>query len=196
VIARLAGTIAEKLEDGAIVDVNGVGYRVFLSTPSLAAVTQGERAALRVHTHVREDALTLFGFATAEEEAVFHELIGVSQVGPKAALNILSGIGARDLALAVAQGDVARLTKIPGVGKKTAERLVVELKEKLAAVARSAAPRRAALPGALEQVEQALLGLGFRPPQAQAAVEALREDAAGKTVEALLKEALKRMRAG
>jgi Holliday junction DNA helicase RuvA len=196
VIARLSGTVVEKDVDSAIVDVGGVGYRVLLSAASLALVPPpGERVALRTYTHVREDALQLFGFATSEEESVFQELIGVSQVGPKAALHILSGIDARELALAVAQADVARLTKIPGVGKKTAERLVVELKEKLQKVARLAAPRRPALPGALEQLEQALLGLGFKPQQAAAAVEALREDADGKTVEQLLKDALKKMRA-
>ena len=194
-IARLTGVVAEKDLDSAIVDVGGVGYRVMLSQASLAQVPPaGERVALRTYTHVREDALQLFGFATSEEEAVFHELIGVSQVGPRAALHILSGIDARELALAVVQGDVVRLTKVPGVGKKTAERLVVELKEKLARIARAAAPRRAALPGTLEQLEQALLGLGFKPQQAAAAVEALRDEAEGKTVEALLKESLKRMR--
>jgi Holliday junction DNA helicase RuvA len=195
VIARLAGLVADKEADAAIVDVGGVGYRVMLSQSSLAQLPAvGERVALRTYTHVREDALALFGFATREEEAVFHELIGVSQVGPKAALHILSGIEARELALAVASGDVARLQKVPGVGRKTAERLVVELREKLQKIARAAAPRRAALPDALEQLEQALIGLGFKPQQAAAAVEALRDEAEGKSLEALLKEALKRMR--
>jgi Holliday junction DNA helicase RuvA len=194
-IARLTGLLVEWDEDSAIVDVGGVGYRVMLSTASIAQLpARGERVALRIHTHVREDALALFGFATAEEEFVFHELIGVSQVGPKAALHILSGIEARELALAVAQGDVARLTKVPGVGKKTAERLVVELKEKLAKVAKAAAPKRAALPGTLEQLEQALLGLGFKPQQAAAAVEAMRGEAEGKPLDALLREALKKIR--
>ena len=194
-IARLAGMLVEWDEASAIVDVGGVGYRVMLSTASIAQLpARGERVALRIHTHVREDALALFGFTTPEEEFVFHELIGVSQVGPKAALHILSGIEARELALAVAQGDVARLTKVPGVGKKTAERLVVELKEKLAKVAKAAAPKRAALPGTLEQLEQALLGLGFKPQQAAAAVEAMRGEAEGKPLDALLREALKKIR--
>jgi Holliday junction DNA helicase RuvA len=195
VIARLAGTVAEKEADAAIVDVGGVGYRVMLSQGSLARLPAvGGRVQLRTYTHVREDALALFGFATAEEEAVFQALIGVTQVGPKAALHILSGIEAQELALAVAQGDVARLTRVPGVGKKTAERLVVELKEKVSGLARAASPKRPVLPGVLEQLEQALLGLGFKPQQAAASVEDLRAEAAGKTAEALLKEALKRMR--
>ena len=144
-IARLSGIVVEKRDDHAILDVNGVGYRVQLSAASLAALpAPGEKAALRTHTHVREDALQLFGFATEEEEAVFHELIGVKNVGPRAAQNILSGIEPRELARAVAEGDVGRLTKVPGVGKKTAERLVVELKEKLLSLARAAAPRAGA----------------------------------------------------
>jgi Holliday junction DNA helicase RuvA len=196
VIARLAGVLAEKGDGEVVVDVGGVGYRVFLSDVSLAGLPpRGERVALRTYTHVREDALDLYGFASEEEEAVFRELIGVKNVGPRAAQNILSGIEARDLAAAVAQGDVARLTKVPGVGKKTAERLVVELKEKLVTLARAAAPRGAAAPaGALEQLEQALLGLGYRAPQAEQAVAALRERAEGRPLDDLLREALKLLR--
>lgn len=194
-IARLAGVVAEKREDSAIVDVGGVGYRVFLSTVSLAALPPtGERAVLRIHTVVREDAFHLYGFASDEEESVFRALLSVSQVGPRAALNILSGIEPRELALAVAQGDVVRLTKVPGVGKKTAERLVVELKEKLASLARGAAPKRPALAANLEQLEQALIGLGFKPQQAASAVENLRDRAEGRSAEDLLREALKMMR--
>jgi Holliday junction DNA helicase RuvA len=197
VIARLTGTLAEKGEGEAIVDVGGVGYRVHLSTASLAALPLcGERVTLRCHTHVREDALDLFGFVTEEEEAVFHELMGVKNVGPRAAQNILSGIEPRELAQAVAAGDVARLTKVPGVGKKTAERLVVELKEKLAAIARAAGParpRRGA--GTLEQLAQALVNLGWRSSQAEEVAEAMRAEAEGKKLDELLREALKRMRA-
>jgi Holliday junction DNA helicase RuvA len=195
VIARLTGVVAERSDDGAILDVNGVGYRVQLSAASLAALPPaGERASLRVHTYVREDALLLFGFATEEEETVFHELISVKNVGPRAAQNILSGIEARELARAVADGDVARLTKVPGVGKKTAERLVVELKEKLVALARAAAPRKGPGAGPFEQLEQALLGLGFKAAQAAAAVDAVRDAAEGKRVDELLREALQLLR--
>ena len=194
-IARLTGIVAEKGDGHAVLDVNGVGYLVQLSRASLDALPPaGERASVRTYTHVREDALQLYGFSTEEEEAVFRELIAVKNVGPRAAQNILSGIEARELARAVADGDVARLTRVPGVGKKTAERLVVELREKLVALARAAAPRAAAADGPLEQVEQALLGLGFKPAQAGAAVEALRERAAGARVDELLREALKLLR--
>jgi Holliday junction DNA helicase RuvA len=195
VIARLTGTIVEKADDHAIVDVSGVGYRVLMSAVSLGTLPPaGDRATIRIHTYVREDALQLFGFATEEEETVFHELISVKNVGPRAAQNILSGIEARDLARAVADGDVARLKKVPGIGKKTAERLVVELKEKLVALARAAAPRAGAASGPFDQLEQALLGLGFKPGQATAAVDALRDGAEGKRVDELLREALQLLR--
>jgi len=196
VIARLSGTVAEKGDGEAIVDVGGVGYRVHLSSATLAALPPvGERTTLRCHTHVREDALDLFGFASEEEEAVFHELMSVKNVGPRAAQNILSGIAARELAQAVAAGDVARLTKVPGVGKKTAERLVVELKDKLVALARAAGPARPrAGAGPLEQLSQALVNLGYRAQQAEEAAAALKDSADGKALDELLREALKLLR--
>ncbi len=195
-IARLRGTVVEKADGEAILEVGGVGYRVHLSSASLAALPPaGEVASVRCYTHVREDALQLFGFLTEEEEAVFHELRGVKNVGPRAAQNILSGIEARELARAVAAGDVARLTKVPGVGKKTAERLVVELKEKLVALARAAGPvRPRAGAGVLEQLAQALVNLGWKPSQAEEVAQSLRDEAEGKKLDELLREALKRMR--
>jgi len=196
VIARLAGLVVEKGEDTAVLDVNGVGYLVHLSAASLLALPpRGEKAALRVVTHLRQDALDLFGFATAEEEDVFRALVEVKGVGPRAAQNILSGIEPRELAQAVAQGDVARLTKVPGVGKKTAERLVVELKEKLVALARAAGPVAAqAKGGLLEQLAVALVNLGYKPAQAEQVAEAMRDRAEGKGLDELLREALKAMR--
>jgi len=196
VIARLTGLVEEKREGLAVLDVNGVGYLVHLSNASLAALpARGERATLRIHTHVREDALDLYGFATEEEQEVFRALVEVKGVGPRAAQNILSGIEPRDLAQAVAHGDVARLTKVPGVGKKTAERLVVELKEKLLALARAAGPAKGKPAGGiLEQLEQALVSLGWKQPQAEEAAESLRDAVEGKTLDELLREALKRMR--
>ena len=135
-IARLSGRLLEKGEDTAVLDVGGVGYLVHLSAASLLALpATGEPVTLRTITHVREDALDLYGFTSPEEEDVFRALVQVKGVGPRAAQNILSGIQPRELAQAVAQGDLARLTKVPGVGKKTAERLVVELKDKLLALA-------------------------------------------------------------
>jgi Holliday junction DNA helicase RuvA len=194
-IAHVDGTVVEKREGSVVLDVNGVGYLLHVSAPCLAALPPGERVRLRTYMHVREDALDLFGFATEEEEAVFRELIGVKNVGPRAAQNILSGIEPRDLAAAVASGDVARLTKVPGVGKKTAERLVVELRDKLAALALAASPRAARARGGIaEQLEQALVGLGYRPQQAAQAAEAISGRAEGRTLDDLLREALKRLR--
>ena len=195
-IARLAGKVAEKGADHVVLDVGGVGYLVHLSAVTLSSLPpQGGDVALRTFTNVRQDAIELFGFATEDEEAVFRALIDVKGVGPRAAQNILSGIDARELAQAVAGGDVARLTKVPGIGKKTAERLVVELKEKLALLARAAGPGKAR-PGAgvLEQLRQALVNLGYKPPQADAAADALRDEAEGKRLDELLRDALKRLR--
>jgi Holliday junction DNA helicase RuvA len=195
-IARLSGKLLENGDGFAVMDVGGVGYLVHLSRLTHAALpARGEVVALRVFTHVREDALDLFGFATEEEEAVFRALIEVKGVGPRAAQNILSGIEPRDLAQAVAGGDVVRLTKVPGIGKKTAERLVVELKERLVALARASGPARPG-PGAdaLEQLRTALLNLGYRAPQADGAVDALREASGGKKLDDLLREALKLLR--
>jgi Holliday junction DNA helicase RuvA len=196
VIARLSGKVAEKGADHAVLDVGGVGYLVHLSAVTLAQLPpQGQATTLRTFTNVRQDAIELFGFATEDEEAVFRALIDVKGVGPRAAQNILSGIEAKDLAAAIAQGDVARLTKVPGIGKKTAERLVVELREKLALLARAAGPARSAVgDGPLEQLRQALVNLGYKAPQADAAADRLRPDAAGKKLDDLLRDALKLLR--
>jgi len=196
VIVRLSGQLLERGEDFAVVDVHGVGYLVHLSAASLLALpARGEPVALRTITHVREDALDLFGFATEEEEAVFRALVEVKGVGPRAAQKILSGIPARDLAQAVAHGDVARLTKVPGVGKKTAERLVVELKDKLLALARAAGPAPVRAGGdLLDQLAAALLNLGYKAAQAEQVAERLRGEAEGKALEELLREALKVIR--
>ena len=195
-IARLTGKVLEKGEANAVLDVGGVGYLVHLSQLSLAALPpRGEVAALRIFTHVREDALDLFGFGSEEEEAVFRALIDVKGVGPRAAQNILSGIEPVELAQAVAQGDLARLTKVPGIGKKTAERLVVELRERLVALANAAGKGRpAAGADVLEQLQTALLNLGYKPPQAEGVAQALREEAEGKRLDDLLREALKLLR--
>src|SRR5207237_9453698 len=125
-------TVLEKRGDAAVLDVQGVGYLVHLSLQSMAGLPpEGGRAQLRCYTHVREDALQLFGFLSPEEEELFHLLISVSGVGPKLGINILSGMPALELASAILHSEHGRLTKISGVGKKTAERLVLELKDRL-----------------------------------------------------------------
>lgn len=194
-IARLSGTLIEKRGDAAVLDVSGVGYLVHLSLQSMGKLPpEGGRAQLRCYTHVREDALQLFGFLTAEEEELFHLLISVSGVGPRLALNVLSGMPATELASAILHGELARLTKISGVGKKTAERLIVELKDKLKtsglAGARTSQPPPAAdADGALLS---ALVNLGYRPAAAERTAEAVRR-ALGPSapLEERLREALR-----
>jgi len=178
VIARLSGVVVEKRGDSVVLDVQGVGYLVHLSLQSLGRIpAEGGRAQLRCYTHVREDALQLFGFATVEEEELFHLLISVSGVGPKLGVNILSGMPATELAQAILHNELARLTKIPGVGKKTAERLVMELRESIRtsglAGARPSQPPAAAADQALLS---ALVNLGYRPAAAERAAESVRRN--------------------
>ena len=134
-IAHLRGTIIEKHPNQVVIEAGGVGYDVTIPISTFTALGDlGGSAALRIHTHVREDALLLFGFATADEKAVFERLISVSGIGPKLGITVLSGLPTAELIAAIRGNDLARLVKIPGVGKKTAERIVLELKDKLMAV--------------------------------------------------------------
>jgi len=183
VIAQVRGRLLRKEPQEAIVDVGGVGYRVAIPLSTFYRLGDpGGEVTLLTHTHVREDALALFGFLTAAEQALFERLIAVSGVGPKLALSILSGIEAPDLVAALRASDVARLTRIPGVGKKTAERLVLELKDKVQDLAASeeAAPPGPA-PSSREDLVSALVHLGYSRPEAERGVErALKEDATGR----------------
>jgi Holliday junction DNA helicase RuvA len=189
-IAHLRGRVLRKGPQEVVVDVGGVGYRVFIPVSSFYRLgEEGADVSLRIHTHVREDALALFGFATAGEQQIFERLIEVAGVGPRLALNILSGIEAPDLAAALRTSDLARLTRIPGVGRKTAERLVVELKDKM-----PAAPEAEVAPAAPETPKEdllsALANLGYSRGEAERGVDrALREDADGR-FEDLLRRAL------
>jgi Holliday junction DNA helicase RuvA len=194
VIARLSGVLLERRADGAVVDVNGVGYLVHLSLQSLARLpAEGGAVQLRTYTHVREDALQLFGFATAEEEQLFSLLIEVSGVGPKLASTILSGMPASELARALVNSEFARLTKISGVGKKTAERLVVELKDKLVKLGLTGrASSDAAAAAGAGPLLSALLNLGYRQSSAERAAEAVqRALGAGAPLEEQVREALR-----
>lgn len=190
-IGRLSGRVVDEAADGTVViDVHGVGYDVAMPIGSLGRLigAGGAAGATRpaspevtvfVHTHVREDALSLFGFATREDRAAFRALIGVSTIGPKTAMAVLGALPGPELSITVGRGDVAKLTKIPGIGKRTAERIVLELKDKLPAVAGAAAAvvegAAAAAPrgGQAVLVERALVEMGFRPPEAERAVAAL-----------------------
>ena len=186
-IALLSGEVAVRRPDHVVVACGGVGYRLAVSAETLRHVPRvGEPVALHSHLIVRDDALLLYGFATEEERDLFLLLIGVQAVGPKMALAVLSGGPPRDVLAAVAGGDTARLQAAPGIGKRTAERIVVELREKAGAVpdepiviARAPAPRALASEG--------LLGLGFSPQEAYR----LLDDAPGDTPEDLIAHALK-----
>jgi Holliday junction DNA helicase RuvA len=176
VIAHLHGTIHEKHPNRIVLDVHGVGYDVFVPLSTFYVLGDpGTAVALRIHTHVREDALTLYGFATLLEQELFERLIGVSGIGPRLALAVLSGIEPIDLIRAIERGDVARLTAIPGVGKKTSERIVLELKDRLpraqaAAVAAGGGATDA--PALRDDVLSALVNLGYHRPLAEKAVDA------------------------
>lgn len=194
-IGRLRGRIVQAKPDRLLVDVGGVGYELAVSLFTFSELEARERGAeveLLVHTHVREDQLALFGFATAGEKELFSRLITVSGIGPKLAQTILSGLPAPDLLQAIAAGDIARLTRIPGVGKKTAERMVVELRDKLQVLAREAAPAKAAA-ASDDDLVAALVNLGYKLAQAEKAVVDARREAPGATFHELLPQALRRL---
>jgi holliday junction DNA helicase RuvA len=175
VIAHLRGRILEKQPTRVIVEAGGVGYDVAVPLSTFYGLGEpGAEVALRVHTHVREDALALYGFATALELDLFDRLISISGIGPKLALAVLSGIEPPDLVGAIERGDVARLTAIPGVGKKTSERIVLELKDRLprARVTEAAGDATPAAASVRDDLLSALVNLGYHRPLAEKAVDA------------------------
>jgi len=171
-IALLRGTLLEKHPNQAIVEAGGVGYDVIIPVSTFTHLPEaGAEVRLRIHTHVREDALSLYGFLTQDEKALFEKLISVTGIGPTLAVKVLSGVAAPELISAIQRSEVERLVRIPGVGKKTAERLVLELRDKLPAVTGAEpAPPAAALSPVDQDVLSALLNLGCARPQAEAAV--------------------------
>jgi Holliday junction DNA helicase RuvA len=197
-IALLRGALIEKHPNQAIVDVGGVGYDVTIPVSTYSQLPEtGAEVRLRIHTHVREDALQLFGFLTQDEKGLFERLISVSGIGPKLAVTILSGLNAGDLIQAIRRGEVDRLVRIPGIGKKTAERLVLELRDKMPAPVGEEAP--AAAPAttfsAIDQdVLSALLNLGCGRPQAEAAVRKAKAAGVAQEFEPLFRRALELVR--
>lgn len=194
-IAALRGTLAEKQPGRIVVDVGGVGYEVQIPLSTYYAVGErGSEVSLRIHTHVREEALLLFGFLTRLELELFERLIGINGVGPRLALAVLSGIEPPRLVQAIRAADVARLTGIPGVGKKTAERIALELKDKLAAAAAVDETDVAAeVDGDLRgDVISALLNLGYQRPPVERAVSAALKRKPGD-FEATLRQALREL---
>lgn len=192
-IGRIAGRLLNKTPPHLLVDVGGVGYEIeapmstFYKLPSV-----GEPVVLHTHLTVREDAHLLFGFATAQERALFRELIRVSGVGPKLALAVLSGVGVDEFWVTVRAGDVVRLTKLPGVGRKTAERLIVEMRDRAGGGdAPAASGAVAAGPESpLQEARHALAALGYKPAEIQRFTEAVYKD--GMSTEQIIQEALKR----
>ena len=200
-IAHLRGKLLEKHPNQVIVDTGGVGYDVTIPVSTFSSLSEvGTEVRLRIHTHVREDAIQLFGFLTAEEKTVFERLISVSGIGPKLAITVLSGLATPDLVAAIREGAVERLVRIPGVGKKTAERMVLELKDKLdmfPGVPRAAAAASAptdALSAVEQDVLSALLNLGCQRAAAEAAVRKARAAGAGSEFEPLFRKALEMVR--
>jgi Holliday junction DNA helicase RuvA len=192
VIAQLRGRLLRKQPQEAVVDVAGVGYRVAIPLSTYYRIGEpGGEVTLLTHTHVREDTLALFGFLTAAEQALFERLIAVSGVGPKLALSILSGIEAPDLVSALKSSDVARLTRIPGVGKKTAERLVLELKDKVQGLASAEEPATAAPSAAKDDLVSALVHLGYSRPEAERGADHALKEGGESAFEDLLRRSLR-----
>jgi Holliday junction DNA helicase RuvA len=192
-IALLRGALIEKHPNQAIVEAGGVGYDVTIPVSTFTHLPEpGAEVRLRIHTHVREDALALYGFLTQDEKALFEKLIGVSGIGPTLAVKILSGLAAPDLIHSIRRGEVERLVRIPGIGKKTAERMVLELRDKLPAVVGDE-PETQPTP-ALSEIDQdvlsALLNLGCARPQAEAAVRKAKAAPGPADFEPLFRRAL------
>ena len=199
-IALLRGKLLEKHPNQAIVDAGGVGYDVVIPVSTFSALPEtGSEVKLRIHTHVREDALALFGFLTPEEKSIFEKLISVSGIGPSLAIKVLSGMATADLIPAIRSGYVEQLVRIPGVGKKTAERIVLELKDKLEGIGGGAAAGPAEKPAtALSAIEQdvlsALLNLGCNRASADAAVRKAKANGAPAEFEPLFRKSLELVR--
>jgi Holliday junction DNA helicase RuvA len=195
-IAQLHGTLLDKRPNQIVIDVHGVGYLVHIPFSTYGALGDlHAETTLLIHTHLREDGISLYGFLSAREKHCFELLISASGVGPSLAMKILSGMNVEDLIPAIRSGDLASLTRIPGVGKKTAERIVVELRDKLAAMETPETPSRAAASpsGPAEEVVSALINLGYDRREAESAVEEIRGAQKSAGFDALLKSALQKL---
>jgi Holliday junction DNA helicase RuvA len=194
VIGYLEGRLKQLDATRALVLAGGVGYSVHISLQTYYRLEGRKDVELEIYTHVREDALALYGFASAEEKIAFEKLIGISGIGPTLAQKILSGIEAPDLADAVARSDARKLSSIPGVGKKTADRICLELRDKLllpSSDTRSAAPSRTSID---DDVQSALVNLGYRPKDAEAALRVAREELGAEAeFSVLLRRALRQL---
>jgi len=194
-IAWLRGAVLRKTADSVVIDVSGVGYLVSIPVSTLGVVPDpGEEVGLHIHTHLREDSLSLFGFAMELEKELFLLLLSVSGIGPKLALSVLSGLSAQDLLSAIGSSDDAKLCTIPGIGKKTAARLCLELKDKVRQLAPAAQiPAGTGAPvlsGRLDDAVSALVNLGYKRPVAEDAVKRIDQGRPDLRIEGLIREAL------
>lgn len=195
-IAHLSGTLLQKSPNQVVIDTNGVGYAVHIPLSTFYQLgEEGGRVSLRVHTHVREDSIALFGFLSQKEKELFEKLISISGIGPKLGISIMSGASVDELVRNIRAGDLARLTRIPGVGKKTAERIVLELRDKMPGVDIPEAGAGAPVSRLAEDVISALVNLGYQQPVAERAcskvMEGLPQDE--HSFEMVLRQTLKRL---
>jgi Holliday junction DNA helicase RuvA len=193
VIGSLHGTVLRSGPERVLIDVQGVGYEVHIPLSTFYEIERAGSGPIRlfIHTHLREDGIALFGFFSEREKLLFEKLIAVSGIGPRLARVVLSGMAADDLLAALAAGDLGRLTSIPGIGRKTAERMVLELRDKMRELAAELPGRREAPAG--EEVVSALVNLGYRPAQAERAVADARRDRPDAPFQDLLRASLNRL---
>ena len=190
-IAHLRGKLLVKHPNQAVVETAGVGYDVTISVPTYSDLPEvGAEVTLHIHTHVREDVIALYGFMRTSEKVLFEKLIAVSGIGPKLAITILSGMAAQDIVGAIRGNDVARLTRIPGIGKKTAERLVLELRDKLPEPGAAAAAPISATSAIEEDVLSALVNLGYQRAAAEKVLAGIVKNGKSGSFDAMFREAL------
>jgi Holliday junction DNA helicase RuvA len=193
-IAHLRGKLLAKHPNQAIVEIGGVGYDVTISVPTFSDLPAlGSEVSLHVHTHVREDLIALYGFLRPSEKLLFEKLITVSGIGPKLAVTILSGMAADEMVRAIRGNDVTRLTRIPGIGKKTAERMVLELRDKLPELGPSSAPAASPMTATEEDVLSALVNLGYQRPAAEKALSAILKNGDAKSFDQMFRVALSQL---
>jgi len=190
-IAHLRGKLLSKHPNQVVVETGGVGYEVNISVPTFSELpASGADVALHIHTHVREDVISLYGFLRPAEKQLFEKLMTVSGIGAKLAITILSGMAADEMTAAIRGNDLARLTKIPGIGKKTAERMVLELRDKLPPSAGTSAPAIPPMSATEEDVLSALVNLGYQRPIAEKALAGVLRNGKSGTFDAMFREAL------
>jgi len=190
-IAHLRGTLLNKHPNQVVVETAGVGYEVNISVPTFSDLpATGSEVALHIHTHVREDVIALYGFLRPAEKVLFEKLMTVSGIGAKLAITILSGMAADEMAAAIRSNDLARLTKIPGIGKKTAERMVLELRDKLPQATGTSTPAVPTMSAMEEDVLSALVNLGYQRAVAEKALASIVKNGKSGSFDAMFREAL------